>query len=114
VNILSWELALDFGLVRVDEAHYVPKETNPSSKWITLEDVLLCRAKLGVKIRIIVWRHSMMTMLNRIMYMGPVEQQVDHFQARAQKLGISFKIFHTSHTMVQCIQDFLAEFHCHL
>lgn len=42
----------------------------------------------------------MMTMLNRIMYMGHVEQDVKNFQARANKLGISFKIFHTTHKMV--------------
>jgi len=91
INILAWELSLSFGLVETGKI---------DKKWITMEDVLLSRAKHGVKIRIIVWRHSMMTMLNRIRYMGPVEQEVEHFNERARRLGISFKVFHTTRGMV--------------
>lgn len=99
VNILAWELALDFGLVQTKDTAVTPTETPVGAKWVTLEDVLLDAAMRGVKIRAIVWRHSMMTMLNRFLYMGPVEQEVRSFRKRATKRGLSFKVFHTTHNM---------------
>jgi len=99
INVLAWELALDFGLVLTRDVAVAPSETPAGATWVTLEDVLLDAAKRGVKIRAIVWRHSMMTMLNRFLYMGPVEQQVRAFRRRASKRGLSFKVFHTTRNM---------------
>lgn len=68
IDILAWELSLSFGLV------YLGSPTNlrerlqqkfTKGNWITLQDVLLNKAKSGVKIRVMVWRHRFLSYLDR-------------------------------------------------
>ena len=110
ISILAWELCLGFGLVErkdLPEGHKAPpaREDRPThdlsggSRWVSLEDVLLARARDGVKIRIVVWRHSMMTVINRIRYMGPVEQQVSDFCERARRMGLPSRVFRNTQRM---------------
>lgn len=67
IAILGWELSFTFGLALVSETPTAlrPTLTHHSSKWITIEDVLLARALAGVRVRIIVWRHSMVNYVNK-------------------------------------------------
>lgn len=45
---------------------------NAQDSWISLEQVLLAKAASGVKIRIMIWRHHIMSYLNRFLYLGEV------------------------------------------
>lgn len=85
IDIIGWELSLSLGLIHV--ADTLPKKKKPDlfhlftaaeRSWITLEDVLLERAAQGVKTRIMVWRHHIMSHLNRLLYMGDftIEREV--------------------------------------
>ena len=61
------------------------------------QDVLVSKAKEGVAIRIIVWRHELMSHLNRYLYLGEVtiEAEVAKLEKRCKKLGLTIKVFHT-------------------
>ncbi len=86
IDIIGWELSLSLGLAYVADS--LPKKKKASDlfnlfasaerSWITLEDVLLERASHGVKTRIMVWRHHIMSHLNRLLYMGDftIEREV--------------------------------------
>ena len=66
-------------------------------KWITLEDVLLSRALAGVRIRIAVWRHELITRIDRFLYLGEVsvEKEVGSLEKRGRMLGLKVCVFHT-------------------
>lgn len=102
VAVLAWELSLSFGLIRIDRAPLTerpgPRVVAPGAKWISLEDVLLARALAGVRVRIVVWRHQLLTYLNRFLYLGEVtiEAEVAKLVARGRALGVSVRTFHSS------------------
>eukprot|EP01102_Stenamoeba_stenopodia_P013684 TRINITY_DN4473_c1_g1_i1.p1 TRINITY_DN4473_c1_g1~~TRINITY_DN4473_c1_g1_i1.p1 ORF type:complete len:974 (+),score=221.89 TRINITY_DN4473_c1_g1_i1:104-3025(+) len=97
ISILAWEISLSFGLVLVQKTRGTLPTLAPSSGWITLEDVLLSKALAGVRVRIVVWRHELVSYLNRLMYLGEVtiEREVSKLQNRCQKLGLVIRVFHT-------------------
>jgi len=98
ISILAWELSLGFGLILARNAKPpLPSLFDPTLKWITLEDVLLSKAKEGVKIRIIVWRHELLSHLNRFLYLGEitVEREVAKLERRCKKIGLNIRVFHT-------------------
>jgi len=61
----------------------------------------LSKAKEGTKIRIIVWRHELLSQLNRFLYLGEVtiEREVAKLEKRCKKMGIDIKIFNTYNTV---------------
>mmetsp|Transcript_14128 Transcript_14128/g.21372 ORF Transcript_14128/g.21372 Transcript_14128/m.21372 type:complete len:966 (+) Transcript_14128:289-3186(+) len=95
IDIIGWELSLTFGLV------LMPKRKR--KKWITLQDVLIKKALEGVKVRVIVWRHNVISMLSRYMYMGEVniEREVSKLKKRAEKHKLKVKVFHYSQNLPQ-------------
>ncbi|KAL6074701.1 phospholipase D, variant 3 [Balamuthia mandrillaris] len=97
ISILAWEISLGFGLIRTHKSKIpLPSLTLPlSSKWVVLEDVLLSRALAGVVVRIIVWRHEILSRLNRFLYLGEVsiEREVAKMQKRCRKLNLICKVF---------------------
>lgn len=98
ISILAWEVSLSFGLILVQRAKIpIPPLTPPSAKWVSLEDVLLSRALSGVRVRIIVWRHELVSHINRMLYMGEwsIDSEVAKLQSRCQKHGLVCKVFHT-------------------
>lgn len=102
INIVGWEINLTFGLVVAHQSKQEPPRFyDPSSRWITLEDVLVSKAKNGVKVKIIVWRHELLSYINRYLYLGEVtiESEVSKLEKRCKKLGLVLKVFH-SHNAV--------------
>jgi len=80
----------------------IPNNNNTNSNdtidnWITLEQVLLAKAASGVKIRVMIWRHHIMSYLNRYLYMGEVtiEREVYKLQKKAAQMGLRVLVFHT-------------------
>lgn len=129
ISILAWEVSLSFGLILVQRAKIpIPPLTPPSAKWVSLEvptppdgvvciyfcalficlycwvqDVLLSRALSGVRVRIIVWRHELVSHINRMLYMGEwsIDSEVAKLQSRCQKHGLVCKVFHTITNIVR-------------
>lgn len=66
-------------------------------RWITLQEVLLAKAASGVKIRIMVWRHHILSYLNRFLYLGDftIEREVEKLQKTAKEMGLTVKVYHT-------------------
>eukprot|EP00762_Andalucia_godoyi_P006389 ANDGO_05930.mRNA.1 Phospholipase D beta 1 len=95
IDITAWEMSLSFGLVRRKPHNYVGFHTTPL--WITVSDVLLDRALHGVDVRVIVWRHNMVSWLSRWLYLGEVtiERECSKLQDRATALGIHCRIFNS-------------------
>jgi phosphatidylserine/phosphatidylglycerophosphate/cardiolipin synthase-like enzyme len=95
ISILAWELSLSFGLITCERgAHLRPHTTPANARWISLEDVLLAKALKGVTIRIIVWRHQLLTYLNRFLYLGEVtiEAEVNKLINRGKALGVTVRM----------------------
>lgn len=63
---------------------------------LTSEDVLLSKAKEGVKIQIIVWAHRILSVINRLLYLGEIsiDREVAKLQSKAEKLGLKVEVFH--------------------
>lgn len=106
ISILGWEISLSFGLTleQVPGADTTAEASNsagPSRRWITLDDVLIAKAKEGVKIRILVWRHELLSHLNRYLYLGEVtvESEMAKLEKRCKRSGVSVKILHATRTM---------------
>lgn len=99
ISIIAWELSLAFGLVLADPSKppLLPMLYSSTPKWITLQDVLLYRALAGVKVRIMIWRHEVLSHLNRFLYLGEVtvEREVGKLSRLCDKLGLTIKVFHT-------------------
>eukprot|EP01119_Soliformovum_irregulare_P018865 TRINITY_DN5871_c0_g1_i2.p1 TRINITY_DN5871_c0_g1~~TRINITY_DN5871_c0_g1_i2.p1 ORF type:complete len:541 (+),score=138.32 TRINITY_DN5871_c0_g1_i2:1159-2781(+) len=105
IKILAWELSLSFGLTKVT---HVNSHGKPStSSWISLEDVLVEKAASGVKVRIIVWRHALLSWLNRWIYLGSVsiEAEVDKLMRRCKSMGISSNVFNLNGVQVENLED---------
>ncbi len=75
-----------------------PNTTPVGAKWISLDDVLLAKALAGVQVRIVVWRHQLLTYVNRFLYLGEVtiEAEVAKLVARGRALGVTVRRLHTS------------------
>ena len=125
ISILGWEISLSFGLTLEQVAgadttsetagnanlqgHSSSSSFSSSSsgagsgsrRWISLEDVLIAKAKEGVKVRILVWRHELLSHLNRYLYLGDVtvENEMAKLEKRCKRSGVSVKILHTTRTM---------------
>lgn len=102
INILGWEISLTFGLIVSHQSKQDrPKYYDPTSRWITLEDVLVSKAKSGVKVKIIVWRHELLSYINRYLYLGEItiESEVSKLEKRCKKLGLVLKVFHSNHAV---------------
>ncbi|GAM27224.1 hypothetical protein SAMD00019534_103990 [Acytostelium subglobosum LB1] len=100
ISILAWELSFSFGLVLTKNVQSgLPSVSSDIAKWITLEDVLLSKALSGVNVRIIVWRHELLSHVTRYLYLGEVtiEREVAKLERRCKKLNISCKVFNTTH-----------------
>ncbi|EGC32863.1 hypothetical protein DICPUDRAFT_155142 [Dictyostelium purpureum] len=98
ISILAWELTFSFGLVLTKNVEsQLPLHVDPMSKWITLEDVLISKALDGVDVRIIVWRHELLSHLTRFLYLGEVtiEREVSKLEKRCNRLGVTCNVFHT-------------------
>jgi phosphatidylserine/phosphatidylglycerophosphate/cardiolipin synthase-like enzyme len=104
IDILGWELSLAFGLYYKTDRDSA--DSNDKSllsrlfgrgRWITLRDVLLSKAAAGVRIRIMIWRHRLLSYANRFMYMGEVtiEREVKKLQQKAKEIGLTCVVFHT-------------------
>lgn len=129
ISILAWEVSLSFGLILVQRAKIpVPPLTSPSAKWVSLEvkknmshftllshylisfikDVLISRAIAGVRVRIIVWRHELVSHVNRLLYLGEwsIDSEVAKLQNRCQKHGLVCKVFHTITNIVRSSSSF--------
>jgi hypothetical protein len=128
IAILGWELSFTFGLALVADTPQAlrPTLTHHTSKWITIEDVLLSRALAGVRVRIIVWRHSMVNYFNKyanrrqlydeslidwidcmaldrllgILADVNIQNEARAFKKRATTLGLTCKMFFTTQAMV--------------
>jgi hypothetical protein len=63
----------------------------------------LSRALAGVRVRIIVWRHELVSHINRMLYMGEwsIDSEVAKLQSRCQKHGLVCKVFHTITNIVR-------------
>ncbi|EFA81758.1 phospholipase D [Heterostelium album PN500] len=99
ISILAWELSFSFGLVLTKNVKSgLPSLASDQAKWITLEDVLLSKAMSGVNVRIIVWRHELLSHLTRFLYLGEVtiEREVAKLERRCKKLSIPCKVFNTT------------------
>lgn len=61
-----------------------------------LQDVLLSKAKEGVKVQIIVWAHRILSVINRLLYLGEIsiDREVAKLKTRAEKLGLKVEVFH--------------------
>jgi phosphatidylserine/phosphatidylglycerophosphate/cardiolipin synthase-like enzyme len=101
IDILGWELSLSFGLY-----YKTDRDISDDSmlarffkrgRWVTLRDVLLLKAAGGVRIRIMIWRHRLLSYANRLMYMGEVtiEREVKKLQMKAKQMGLKVVVFHT-------------------
>lgn len=126
IDIVGWELSLSFGLVvAVRQGNHSKRRdwfplsimmgklrsggTSPHShnlnkhQWVTLEDVLLSKAASGVRVRVLIWRHHIMSYLNRYLYMGEVtiEREVSKLQVKAAQMGLKVKVFHTEFNLVR-------------
>jgi phosphatidylserine/phosphatidylglycerophosphate/cardiolipin synthase-like enzyme len=100
ISILGWEINFSFGLVLANEAAQpLPAHYDPANgKWITLEDVLVSKAKEGVKVRMIVWRHELLSYINRYLYLGEVtiEAEVAKLEKRCKRIGLTIKVVHSA------------------
>lgn len=100
ISILGWEINFSFGLILASEAALpLPAHYDPSTgKWITLEDVIVSKAKEGVKVRIVVWRHELLSYITRYLYLGDVtiEAEVAKLERRCKKIGLSIKVVHAT------------------
>lgn len=99
INIIGWEISLGFGLIVSHQSKInPPKYCDLNSRWITLEDVLVSKAKENVKIKIIVWRHELLSYLTRYLYLGEIaiENEVAKLEKRCKKLDLKMKVFHSS------------------
>lgn len=109
ISILGWEISLSFGLtLETVPGADVTSDTSgsghssgPSRRWITLDDVLIAKAKEGVKVRILVWRHELLSHLNRYLYLGDVtvENEMAKLEKRCKRSGVSIKILHATRYM---------------
>ena len=65
----------------------------------SLEDVLLARALAGVAVRIVVWRHALLSYVNRFLYLGDIaiEAEVSKLVTRGQQLGITVVMVQAGH-----------------
>eukprot|EP01112_Ceratiomyxa_fruticulosa_P012371 TRINITY_DN3420_c0_g1_i1.p1 TRINITY_DN3420_c0_g1~~TRINITY_DN3420_c0_g1_i1.p1 ORF type:complete len:1058 (-),score=232.48 TRINITY_DN3420_c0_g1_i1:937-4110(-) len=98
IDILAWELSLDFGLILTQDCNVLPILVDPQTqKWVSIEDVILSQALSGVKVRIIVWRHELLSNVTRFLYLGAVtiESEVARLERRCKKLGLVVKVLHT-------------------
>ncbi|KAN0041209.1 hypothetical protein ACTFIV_003745 [Dictyostelium citrinum] len=98
ISILAWELTFSFGLVMTKNVKSeLPQHVDPMSKWITLEDVLISKVLDGVNVRIIVWRHELLSHVTRFLYLGEVtiEREVSKLEKRCKRLGVVCNVFHT-------------------
>jgi phosphatidylserine/phosphatidylglycerophosphate/cardiolipin synthase-like enzyme len=68
-----------------------------AGRWITLQDVLLTKAAAGVKIRLMVWRHKLLSYLTKFVYLGEVtiEREAQKLKKKAARMGLKVKILHT-------------------
>ena len=99
ISILAWELSLSFGLITVERgAKTRPRTTPAGSHWISLEDVLLEKALNGVTVRVVVWRHQLLTYVNRFLYLGEfsIEAEVRKLIQRGQSMGVAVHMVKTS------------------
>lgn len=108
ISILGWEISLSFGLTleQVPGADFTVDYSNgvsagQSRRWITLDDVLIAKAKEGVKVRVLVWRHELLSHLNRYLYLGEVtvESEMTKLERRCKRAGVSVKILHATRYM---------------
>lgn len=85
ISILGWELSLSLGLVRMEDG------------WVTLQDVILAKAAAGCLVRIMVWRHDMLSWMNRLLYLGEVtiERECTKLQRRARAAGVECQVLTT-------------------
>jgi phosphatidylserine/phosphatidylglycerophosphate/cardiolipin synthase-like enzyme len=101
IDILGWELSLSFGLYYKTDRDLTDEgilsRFFKRGRWITLRDVLLLKAAGGVRIRIMIWRHRLLSYANRYMYMGEVtiEREVKKLQHKAKQMGLKVVVFHT-------------------
>jgi hypothetical protein len=95
INIIGWEISLSFGLItknrakiqtRTEQKKNISPFLKNSSKWVSLGDVLIQKALEGVYVRIVVWRHNMISYLTRLLYLGEVtvEAEVEKFRSKCQ------------------------------
>lgn len=99
IGILAWELSLSFGLITAERAgRSLPRTTPSGVRWVSLEDVLLAKALEGVAVRIVVWRHQLLSYLNRFLYLGDVtiEAEVRKLVLRGQSVGVRVEMVHSS------------------
>lgn len=56
-----------------------------------------------MRVRIIVWRHELVSHLNRLLYLGEwsIDSEVAKLQSRCQKQGLVCKVFHTITNIVR-------------
>ena len=57
---------------------------------------MLSKAKEGVRISIVVWRHELLSVFDRYIYLGEVsiEREVEKLKTKAGKLGLRVEVFH--------------------
>ena len=99
IAILAWELSLSFGLItRERGGASVPGTTPRGARWVALEDVLLDRARAGVAVRVVVWRHQLLSYVNRFLYLGDVtiEAEVQKLMARGRAVGVPVHMVHAT------------------
>ncbi len=99
IAILAWELSLSFGLItRERGGKSVPRTTPRGVRWVSLEDVLLDRALRGVSVRVVVWRHQLLSYVNRFLYLGDVtiEAEVRKLVQRGKSLGVAVHMVHST------------------
>ena len=99
ISILAWELSLSFGLITAERSGTrLPKTTPPNTRWVSLEDVMLAKALEGVVVRVVVWRHKLLSYVNRFLYLGDVsiEAEVKKLIQRGAALGVSVTMVHSS------------------
>ncbi|KAL0487482.1 phospholipase D [Acrasis kona] len=99
IDILGWEISLSFGLYYNNETtdKSILSRILGNNKWITLRDVIIHKASQGVRIRIMVWRHRLLSYANRFMYMGEVtlEREVEKLIQKAKLVNLKVVVFHS-------------------
>jgi phosphatidylserine/phosphatidylglycerophosphate/cardiolipin synthase-like enzyme len=65
----------------------------------------LSKAKEGVVVRVVVWRHELLSYVTRFLYLGEVtiEAEVAKLEKRCKKLGLVIRVIHTSRVSVRAI-----------
>lgn len=118
IRILAWELSFRVGLVTLDElpaaarAPFTHADTAPApppasmpapaalpalSAWVTLEDVVLSKAREGVRVALVIWRHEWLSTLDRVLVTlreASFERELEAVRAAAHHRGLRMGIFH--------------------